>query len=195
MQAWILNKSMCPLAVRQLSNSTLNLHDVDFCIWMKNISPKEDASVFKQQFWHIFMVPDWFNTLTNAEFHKDGSVNGCMHLCALKKCPLLEHGIEQSDLACWLGEKDGFTSELAKQVVEPFTEQRAEYTCKGTIWNKAARWAHEKHKVRSVTTAKVVAPHPAQMPTLLDRLTDKSTQPDDNMIINEPASVTTEPKT
>ena len=99
MQAWILNESTCQLAVRQLPNSTLNLHDVDFYIWMKKISPKEDASVFKQQFWHIFTVPDWFNTLTNAEFHKDGSMNGCMRLCTLKKCPPLKHGIDQSELA------------------------------------------------------------------------------------------------
>ena len=32
MQSWILNESMCPPAVRQLPNSTLNLHDVDFYI-------------------------------------------------------------------------------------------------------------------------------------------------------------------
>ena len=50
MQAWILNNSTCPPAVRQLSNGTLYLHDVDFYIWMKNISPKKDPSVFKQQF-------------------------------------------------------------------------------------------------------------------------------------------------
>ena len=89
---------------------------------MKKISPKEDAAVFKQAFWHLFRVPDWFNTLTNAEFHKDGSMNGCMHLNAPKKCPLFEHGIEQSELAHWLGEKARLTAELAKQVVEPFTE-------------------------------------------------------------------------
>ena len=68
------------------------------------------------------MVPNWFNTMTNAKFHKDGSVDGCMHLCAPKKCPPLKHDIEQSELACWLREKAGLTSKLAKQVVEPFTE-------------------------------------------------------------------------
>ena len=82
MQAWIA----CPLAMRQLPDGTLNLHDVDFYIWMKTISRKEDAAVFKQAFWHLFTVPNWFNTLTNAQFHKDGSVNGCMCLGAPKKC-------------------------------------------------------------------------------------------------------------
>ena len=38
-----------------------------------------------------------------------------------------------------------------------------------------------------------MAPHPEQVPTFLNQLTDKSTQPDDDMIIDEPVSVTTEP--
>ena len=50
MQAWILNEFACLPAVRQLPDGTLNLHDVDFYIWMKKISPKEDTSVFKQAF-------------------------------------------------------------------------------------------------------------------------------------------------
>ena len=102
MQAWILNEFASPPAVRQLPDGTLNLHDIDFYIWMKEISPKKDAAVLKQAFWHLFTVPDWFNTLSNAEFHKDGSVNECMHLSAPKKCPPLKHGIKQSKLACWL---------------------------------------------------------------------------------------------
>ena len=68
MQAWILNEFACPPAMRQLPDGTLNLHDVDFYSWMKKISPKEDVAVFKQAFWHLFTVPDWFNTPTNAEF-------------------------------------------------------------------------------------------------------------------------------
>ena len=100
-----------------------------------------DTAVFKQQFWHLFAVSNWFNTLTNAEFHKDSSVDGYLHLCAPKKCPPLKHGIEQSKLACWLGEKARLTSEPAKQVVELFAEQHAEYTCTGTTWKEAVRQA------------------------------------------------------
>ena len=47
-QAWILNEFAYPAAMRQLPFGTLNLYDVDFYIWMKKISPKEDAAVFKQ---------------------------------------------------------------------------------------------------------------------------------------------------
>ena len=122
MQVWILSESACPPAMRQLPDGTLNLHNVDFYIWMKKILPKEDASIFKQQFWHLFTVPGWFHTLTNAEYRKDGSRNGCMHLSVPKRCPPLEHGIEEFKLAQWLKEKAGLTSELAKQVIEPFTE-------------------------------------------------------------------------
>ena len=124
-----------------------------------------------------------------------GSVNGCMCLSAPKKCPLLEHGIEQSKLACWLREKAGLTAELAKQIIEPFTEWHAEYSHNGTTWNEAARQAHEKCKLYSATTAKVVAPHPEQVPTLLKQLTGKSILEDDAMIINEPVSIVTESST
>ena len=129
------------------------------------------------------------NTLINAKFHKDSNMNGCMHFSAPKKCPLLEHGIEQSKLACWLGEKARLTTKLAKQIIEPFAEQCAEYSHNRTTWNEAARQAHEKCKLRSTTTAKVVAPHPEQVPTLLKRLIDKSIPEDNDMIIDESASI------
>ena len=195
MQAWILNEFASPPAVRQLPDGTLNLHDIDFYIWMKKILPKEDMAVFKQAFRHLFMVPDWFNTLTNAKFHKDSSVNGCMHLNAPKNCPLLKHGIKQSELACWLREKAGLTAELAKQVIEPFAEQHVENSRNRTTWNEASRRAHEKHKLRSATTAKVVAPHPEQVPTLLKQLMDKSIPEDNAIIVNEPASTAAESST
>ena len=50
MQVWAPNESTCPAAVRQSPDGTLNIHDVDFYIWTKKISPKEDAKLFKQQF-------------------------------------------------------------------------------------------------------------------------------------------------
>ena len=83
---------------------------------MKKISPKEDPAIFKQQFWHLFAVSRWFNTLTNAEYSKDSSLNGFMCFCAPKKCPLLKHGIKQSELAQWLRKTTRVASELAKQV-------------------------------------------------------------------------------
>ena len=60
---------------------------------------KEDVAIFKQQFWHLFVVLGWFNTLTNAKYSKDSSVNGFMHLYAPKRCPPLKHGIKHSELA------------------------------------------------------------------------------------------------
>ena len=89
----------------------------------------------------------------------------------------------------WLREKAGLTAELAKQIIKPFAEWHAEYSCNGTTWNEAARQAHEKCKSCSTTTVKVVAPHPEQVHTLLKQLTDKSIPEDNAMIINEPASI------
>ena len=118
-----------------------------------------------------------------------------MHLCAPKRCPLLEHGIEQSKLAQWLRAHARLTSELVSQVVEPFTEQHVEYTHDQTTWNKVARQAHQKCKLHSTTTPKVVEPHPEQVPTLLKQVMDKSHQHYNAMVVNEPASTTAESST
>ena len=143
------------------------------------ILPKEDVAIFKQQFRHLFAVSGWFNTLSNAEYSKDGSMNGFMHLGAPKRCSPLEHGNKQSELAWWLGAYARLTSELVSQVVELFVEWHAEYTCSRATWNEAAWWAHQKSKSQLVTTPKVVEPHPEQVPTLLKRVMDKSLQHDD----------------
>ena len=78
MQVWTLNESACPPAIRQLPDRTLHLHDVDFYIWLKKISPKEDSKVFKLQFWKLFALNNWFKILTNNLFSHKGSINGCM---------------------------------------------------------------------------------------------------------------------
>ena len=61
-----------------------------------------------------------------------------------------------------------------------------------------SRWAHQKHKSHSTTTSKEVAPHLEQVPSFLEWVTDKSLQPDDAMINDEPASdatgLSTQPK-
>ena len=102
MQVWMLNESVCPPAIRQLPDWMLHLHDVEFYIWLKKISPKEDSKVFKLQLWKLFALNDWLKILTNDSFSHKGSVNGCMRLNAHKKCPLLEVDLKPSSLAQWL---------------------------------------------------------------------------------------------
>ena len=120
MQVWTLNESACPPVIRQLPDHTLHLHDVDFYIWLKKISPKEDSKVFKLQFWKLFTLNDWFKILTNDSFSHKGSVNGCMRLNAHKKCPPLKMDLEPSSLAQWLGDNAGLTTQLVEEVVEPY---------------------------------------------------------------------------
>ena len=74
-------------------------------------------------------------------------------------------------------------------------EWHMEYTHNGTTWNKAARQANQKYKLCTITTLKVMAPHPEQAPSLLNQVTDKSLPPDDAMIIDEPASDAAGPST
>ena len=60
-----------------------------------------------------------------------------MCLSAHKKCPPLEHGIEDSNLTQWLRDNTGLTTKLAKEIVKPFLEWRAEHLHIGTTWNEA----------------------------------------------------------
>ena len=118
---------------------TVHLHDVDFYIWLKNISPKEDSKVFKLQFWKLFTLNDWFKILMNDSFSHKGSVNGCMRLNAHKKCLPLETDLEPSSLAQWLGDNAGLTTQLVEEVVEPYAARHAEHLSAGTTWNEAAK--------------------------------------------------------
>ena len=120
MQVWTLNESACPPAVRQLPDRTLHLHNVDFYIWLKNISPKEDSKVFKLHFWKLFILNDWFKILMNNAFSQKGSINSCMQLNAHKKCPLLETDFEPSSLVEWLRGNAGLTTQLVEEVVKSY---------------------------------------------------------------------------
>ena len=111
---------------------------------MKNISPKEDAKLFKQLFWNLFTVSNWFNTLTDNKHSQGSSVNGSMCLSAYKKSPPLEHGIKDSDLIKWLRDNIGLTAKLAKEIDKLFEEQCAEHIHIDTTWNKAAKRSQEK---------------------------------------------------
>ena len=167
MQVWTLNESACPPAIRQLPDCTLHLHDVDIYIWLKKILPKEDSKVFKLQFWKLFVLNDWFKILMNDSFSHKGSINGCMQLNAHKKCLPLETDLEPSSLTQWLGDNAGLTTQLDEEVMEPYAARRAEHLLLCTTWNEAIKQASQKCKPRTTTTGKSVAPHPEQMPSLL----------------------------
>ena len=55
-----------------------------------------------------------------------------------------------------------------EEVIEAFVEQHAEYTHDGTTWNKAARQTNQKCKLCTTVTLEVMAPHPGQVPSLLN---------------------------
>ena len=54
-------------------------------------------------------------------------------------------------------------------------------------WNEAAKQASQKHKLRTITTGKTVAPHLEQVPSLLQQVTEnKSLKQNNDMVIDEP---------
>ena len=90
-----------------------------------------------------------------------------MWLNAHKKCPSLDADLEPLFLAQWLGDNASFTTELVEEIVEPYAPQCAEHLLLSTTWNEAAKWPTEKCKPHAITTGKMVAPHPEQVPSLL----------------------------
>ena len=187
MQVWTLNGSICPLAVRQLPDCTLHLYNVGFYIWLRKISPKEDNKTFKLQFWKLFILNNWFKILMNDSFNQKGSINGCMWLNTHKKCLPLELDLKRSSLAQWLGDNAGLTTKLVEEIVKPYAVQCAEHLLLGTTWNEAAKRTAQKRKPCAITTGKMVVPHPEQLLSLLQQVTEnKSLKQNDDMVINEP---------
>ena len=79
---------------------------------------------------------------------------------------------------------------MVEEVVKPYAAQRAEHLLLGTNGNEAAKRASQKHKPCTITTGKMVAPHPEQVPSLFQRVTEnKSLKQNDDMVINEPEHV------
>ena len=95
--------------------------------------------------------------------------------------------LKPSSLAQWLGDNAGLTTQLVEEVVELYVAWRAEHLSAGTTWKEAAKQAFQKRKPRAVTTSKMVAPHPEQIPSLLQRVTEsKSLDQNNAMVIDEP---------
>ena len=113
--------STCPPAFRQMQmpDHTLHLCNVDFSLWMRKISPKEDAKLFKQQFWHVFTVPGWFKTVINDQFHQENSVNGYLWISVHKKCLLLKSDLDDTSLVQWLSNNARLTTQLVEAIVKP----------------------------------------------------------------------------
>ena len=87
----------------------------------------------------------------------------------------------------WLGNNAGLTTQLVESVVKPYVAQRTEHLSASTTWNEAAKWAFQKRKPRAITTSKMVAAHPEQIPSLLQRVTEnKSLDQNDDLVIDEP---------
>ena len=95
--------------------------------------------------------------------------------------------LKPSSLAQWLGNNAGLTTQLVEEVIEPYAAWRAEHLLLSTTWNEAAKQASQKHKPHTITTSKMVAPHPEQMPSLLQWVTEnKSLDQNNDMVIDEP---------
>ena len=104
-----------------------------------------------------------------------------------KKCLPLETDLEPSSLVQWLRANIGLTTQLVEEVVKPYAARCAKHLLLGTTCNEATKQASQKCKPRTITTSKMVAPHPEQMPSLLQQVTEnRSLNQNDDMVIDEP---------
>ena len=81
-----------------------------------------------------------------------------------------------------------------EEIIEPYAVQWAKHLLLSTTWNEAAKQTTQKHKPHAITTGKMVAPHPEQVPSLLQWVTENKSLKQNN-VINEPDHVVAGPST
>ena len=121
-QTWLMNEAVCPLAVRQEPDNTLNLLDVDFWLWYQKVTPKGMARAFRIRFWETFNAPGTYDILTEHQYKIPNSNDGCMQLRVPTTCPKWNEGTDKNITGLhWLSKNAGLTSECVTGVIEPFT--------------------------------------------------------------------------
>ena len=150
MQTWLMNEAVCPPAVRQEPDNTLNLLDIDFWLWYQKVTPKGMACAFKIKFWETFSTPGCYDILTDSQYKMPNSNDGCMRLRAPTTCPEWNEGTDEDvKVLQWLSKHAGLTSECVSEVIEPFTKRRSENAINGMMWNEAAKSAATRQVMRS----------------------------------------------
>ena len=61
MQTWLIYEAVCPPAVRQEPDNTLNLLDINFWLWYQKVTLKVTAHAFKIKFWEMFSTPGYYD--------------------------------------------------------------------------------------------------------------------------------------
>jgi hypothetical protein len=54
LKGWQLNPHRILPAIRQESDGTMNLHDVDIWMWLQKVTPKKNSSGFRKSLWALF---------------------------------------------------------------------------------------------------------------------------------------------
>ena len=147
MQTWLMNEAVCPPAVRQEPDNTLNLCllnllDIDFWLWYGKVIPKGMAHALKIRFWEMFSTPGHYDTLTNNQYKMPNSNDGCMRLRAPTTCPEWNKGTDEVvKVLQWLSKHAGLNSGCVSEVIKLFTKWQLENAINGMTWNKAAKCA------------------------------------------------------
>ena len=124
MQTWLMNEAVCPPAVRQEPDNTLNLLDVDFWLWYRKVTPKGMACAFRIRLWEMFNTPGMYNILTDNQYKLPNSNDGCMQLRAPTACPKWNEGTDEDEKVLhWMSKNAGLTSECITEGIELFARR------------------------------------------------------------------------
>lgn len=188
MATWLLNEAACPPAVRQESDRTLNLLDVDFWLWYRKVTPKGMSHAFKNSFWEVFNTPGMYDILTESQYKVSNSSDGSMRLRMQTACPEWKEGAdEDAKILIWLSVHAGLTSECATEVIEPFARRRFENQIHGTTWNDAAKWtaARQPYHTKRVAASTSTLTNDNKAPLIDLTTSTQSLNDDDNMIVDD----------
>ena len=197
MDTWLMNEAVCPPAVRQEPDNTLNLLDVDFWLWYWKVTPKGMACALRIRSWETFSAPGIYYILTDNQYKLPNSNDGCMRLRAPTACPKWNEGTDEDiTVLHWLSKNAGLTSECTTEVIELFARWWSENATTSVMWNEAAKHAATKqvmwpppHPPKAVEPITAPSSGKFNQYTLLAQLSDAEAQAkplDDAMVVDKP---------
>ena len=128
---------------------------------------------FKIKFWETFSTPGYYDILTEGQYKRPNSNDGCMQLRAPTTCPKWNKGTnDDAKILQWLSIHTGLTSECVSEVLELFAKRQTENATTGTMWNEIAKCAATRQVMQPPPhLAKIVEPNTASSSSALEQYT------------------------
>jgi hypothetical protein len=104
-KGWQLNPHGVPPVVRQESDGTMNLHDVDIWMWLQKATPKKSSSIFRKNLWTLFQQSSHWCELASDQC-VPSPIGDTFHASIMEVYDWGDHhprDHSEKELAQWLG--------------------------------------------------------------------------------------------